>query len=157
MVKYIKNTSSHRLLKNIQLYEIEFSDMSHIPSLSKDCFGIIKEFCGISLCGNLLNVRARILFWFACEHGLYSIIGKSFEMTDKQSIFGSGDYHGFYEASKNNRLKVLVWMKNEFPDLINEAVESCEYYISYEAGEAKFPSEVYNWMRTEFPDLINMI
>ena len=157
MVKYIINKSDNKLFKNIKLYEIEFSDLFHITSLSEDCFGVIKEFCGTSYCGNLSNDDVNKKFWFACEYGLFDIIGKIFERHDKEIIFKSGwpyRYYGFHKASRNGHLKVLVWMKTEFPDLINNAFKSSDYY-GFRYASQNGHLKVLVWMKTVFPDLIN--
>ena len=52
MVKCVKAKCEHKCYNycvawdEIEICEIEFSDLSFIKNLSKDCFGIIKQFCG---------------------------------------------------------------------------------------------------------------
>ena len=158
MVINIENNSDNNILKKIKLYEIEFNDLSHIKNLSEDCFGVIKKFCGRSCHGNLLNADVYELFWFACEYGIYDIIEQIFERPDKKIIFMKKIYgycyYGFRLACLNGHLEVLVWMKTEFPNLINEAFKKygCD---GFQLASAHGHLKVLVWMKTEFSDLIN--
>lgn len=122
MVKYITQDTLH----NIILYEIEFNDLSHITSLSKDCFGLIKEFCGRSYCGDLTKVKPNELFWFACKNNVHDVIGELFERNDKEEILKSNYYRSVFIASYYEHEEILNWIKYEFPNFMNNMTFSCE-------------------------------
>ena len=152
MVKNIKTKC-----KNINLYEIEFSDLSYIKNLSEDCFGIIKEFCGTSYYGDMLHYDVHEFFSIARKYGIYDMIEQIFVKKNKRynkRNFIQQNYYDFHRAIKYGHLEVLVWMKSEFPDLINDAFKSDDYYGFSQVCENGH-LKVLVWMKNEFPNLIN--
>ena len=164
MVVYIKNDL------DIQLYDIEFNDLSHITNLSEDCFGIIKEFCERSWFGDLTKIDKYKLFWMACENGLYDVVGEIFERGDKDDIFcehpndrkeyilyhkkNNVQFYGFHLAIKHGHFKMATWMKSEFSYMIDYVFTGDEQFNEFRWACYNGHLKTLDWIKNEFPDLI---
>lgn len=135
----------------VDLYEITFSDLSHILSLSKDCFNIIKEFCGRSYYGDFSQASKEKLFLFACKYGLYTVIGDLF----RENVEEVNVYEGFYTACEYGHLNIISWIKFNYPNSINGIFEyggDFSFRVTCHNGRVN----VLKWMHTNIPlNLLN--
>ena len=156
MVLYIHHEEYRRnLLDDVKIYDIEFNDLSHIKNLSKDCFGIIKEFCGRSYYGDLTDIKINTLFGFACEHNLHTIINNIFERNDKKDIFEGRFFNGFLRACDGGHLNLLIWMKSEFPKLICGAFAE-DNYAGFDNVCGYGHLNVLKWMNNNFSNRMDI-
>ena len=172
MTIIITNKSKDNLLSKVIVYNIEFSDLSHIRTLSKDCFNIIKEFCGTSYYGDLTEVHVYDKLFFMCKYNLLTIAESHLEMikcveedfSDCQvSTMNLGEYYRlvvdlfnefFITASEGGHVDILIWLKEERPKLMNKAFES-DYYKAFNKACENGHLKVLVWMKKEFPNMIN--
>ena len=164
MVIYIAN----KTISEVIVYNIEFSDLSHIRTLSEDCFNIINDYCGTSYYGDLSKLDNNGIFWFACKNNLHTIINETFKKESIQNILKSSpekqkQWFGIYNMIKYNHINLLKWTTEKFPKSVTNAlfykadVGYCNHSYGYSCGlwEAiqQGHYEIVVWLRETFPKL----